>query len=73
MTRGAGLIAGSPTASGRPGSGNDADPFAGGKNDPGPGGRLGQFGDDQRAVGGVGIVAGVLDDAGAGAGVAAFG
>ena len=73
IARGAGLIAGSPGASGRPGRVTVPTPSPARKRMPlsrrGPG----QLGDDQRAMRHVGIVPGILDDAGAGGAVRLLG
>ena len=73
IARGAGLIAGSPGAQRQAGPRHRADPFAGAKADAASRRGPGQLGDDQRAVRHVGIVAGILDDAGAGLAVRLLG
>ena len=65
--RGTGLMAGSPGGMGRPGRVTVPTPFAGAKVDAAAGRPAAHRGQDQRAVGDVRIVAGVLDDAGGGA------
>ena len=74
IARGAGLIAGSPTASARPGAGDRAHRPRRRRN-PMPRTRRGRrdFGHHQGAVGNIGVVAGILDDAGARAGLAPLG
>ena len=64
IRRGTGLIAGSPTASGRPGLVTVPTPGPARKTTPLPGSPRRTVGRDQRAVGDVRVVAGVLDDAG---------
>ena len=64
MRRGTGLMAGSPGGNRQAGARDRADAFAGAKCHASPGGADTNGGADQRAVGHVGIVAGVLDHAG---------
>ena len=64
MRRGTGLIAGSPGGSGRPGRVTVPTPSPGAKGDAAARRAGAHGGEDQRAVGHVGIVAGILDDAG---------
>jgi hypothetical protein len=54
-------------------AGHGADPLAGAEMDTGAGRRPGKLGDDQRAMRDVGVVAGVLDDAGTRPAIALFG
>ena len=55
------------------GPGHGADPLAGAKPHARPRLRPGHLGDDQRAMGHIGVVPGILDDAGAGQPLAQFG
>ena len=65
IARGAGLMAGSPGGSGSPGRVTVPTPSPALKLNPAPGRREAHGRDDERAMGDVGVVARVLDDAGA--------